>query len=133
MKVIDGKNAVLGRLASYAAKESLKGEEIAVINCEQIIITGNRKFIEKDFQEKRERVGSGQKGPKISRTSEKIVKRAIRGMLPDHREGRGREAFKKIKCYVGLPPEFKDSKKISFNGEDKLKYIRVKELSKWKK
>ena len=132
MKVIDGKNAVLGRLASYAAKEALKGEEIAVINCEQIIITGNRKFIEKEFREKREKVGSGQKGPKVSRTSEKIVKRAIRGMLPDHRVGRGKEAFKKIRCYAGIPPEFKDSKKTSFNDEDKLKYVLVKEISKWK-
>jgi large subunit ribosomal protein L13 len=130
MKVIDGKNAIMGRLASYTAKEALKGEEIAIVNCEQIIITGNREFIERDFQEKRERVGSGQKGPKVSRTSEKIVKRAIRGMLPDHRLGRGKEAFKRIKCYVGIPPEFKDSKKIAFNSEDKLKYIRVKELTK---
>jgi len=130
MKVIDGKNAVLGRLASYAAKESLKGEEIAVINCEQIIITGNKEFIQRDFQEKRERVGSGQRGPKISRTSEKIVKRAIRGMLSDHRLGRGKEAFQRIKCYVGIPPEFKDSKKITYNDEDKLKYITVKELAK---
>ncbi len=130
MKVIDGKNAVLGRLASYAAKESLKGEEVKIINCEQVIITGSRKFIEKDFQEKREKIGSGQKGPKILRASEKIVKRAIRGMLPDHREGRGREAFKRIRCYVGIPQEFKDSNKITFNNEDKLKYIRVKEISK---
>ena len=130
MKVIDGKNAVLGRLASYAAKESLKGEEVKIINCEQVIITGSRKFIEKDFQEKREKIGSGQKGPKISRASEKIVKRAIKGMLPDHREGRGREAFKRIRCYVGIPQEFKDSNKITFNNEDKLKYIRVKEISK---
>jgi large subunit ribosomal protein L13 len=129
MKVIDGKNAVMGRLASYAAKEALKGEEIAIINCGQVIITGNKKFIEKDLLEKREKIGSGQKGPKVSRTSEKIVKRAIRGMLPDHRVGRGREAFKKIKCYTGIPPEFKDSKKISFNDEDKLKYIRVKDIS----
>ena len=36
MKVIEGKDAVLGRLASFAAKESLKGEEIAVVNCEEI-------------------------------------------------------------------------------------------------
>jgi large subunit ribosomal protein L13 len=130
MRVIDGKNAVMGRLASYTAKEALKGEEIAIVNCEQIIITGNKKFIEKDIQKKREMIGSGQKGPHISRTSEKIVKRAIRGMLPDHREGRGREAFKRIKCYVGIPSEFKDSKKITFNHEDKLKYIKVKELTK---
>lgn len=130
MKVLDGKNAVLGRIASFAAKEALKGEEIKIVNCEQVIITGNRKFIEKEFQGKRERVGSGQKGPKVSRTSEKIVKRAIRGMLPDHREGVGRNAFKRILCYKGVPEEFKDAKKITFNHEDKLKYIEVKELTK---
>lgn len=130
MKIIDGKNAVLGRLASYVAKEALKGEEIKIVNCEQIIITGNKKFMEKDLLQKRSRVGTKQAGPKVSRTSEKIVKRAIRGMLPDHRQGRGREAFKKIMCYTGIPEEFKDSKKISFNNEDKLKYIKVKELTK---
>jgi len=130
MKIIDGKNAILGRLASYVAKESLKGEEISIVNCEQIIITGSKKFIEKNFQEKRERVGSGQKGPKISRTSEKIVKRTIRGMLPNHREGRGKQAFKRIKCYSGIPPEFKASEKISFKEESKLKYIKVKNISK---
>jgi len=75
-------------------------------------------------------VGTRQIGPKVSRTSEKIVKRAIRGMLPDHRVGRGREAFKRIICYVGVPPEFKDIKKISFNDENKLKYIQVKDISK---
>ena len=68
-------------------------------------------------------------GPKVSRTSEKIVKRAIRGMLPDHRVGRGREAFKRIMCYKGMPAELKDSKPISLNKEEKLKYIQVKDIS----
>ena len=130
MKVIDGKNAVLGRLASYVAKESLKGEEVSIVNCGEIIITGNKKFMEQDMQKRREMIGSGQKGPHISRTSEKIVKRAIRGMLPDHREGRGKEAFRRIKCYAGVPPEFKDSKKMTFDDQDKLKYIYVRELTK---
>jgi large subunit ribosomal protein L13 len=130
MIVIDGRNAVLGRLASYVAKEALKGEEVSIVNCGEIIITGNKRFMEQDMQKRREMIGSGQKGPHISRTSEKIVKRAIRGMLPDHREGRGKEAFKRIKCYASVPGEFKDSKKITFNDPDKLKYIQVKELSK---
>lgn len=130
MKIIDGKNVVMGRLASFVAKEALKGEEIKIVNCDQVLITGNRKTTEREFQNKRKRIGSGQKGPKISRTSEKIVKRAIRGMLPDHREGRGREAFKRIICYNGLPDKFKDTKKITFNHEDKLKYIKVKEITK---
>ncbi len=129
-KIIDGKNAVLGRLASYAAKESLKGEEIVVLNCEQIIITGNKKNIEKEFQEKRSRVGSSQKGPKHSKTSEKIVKRVIRGMLPDHRKGRGRVAFKKIKCYVGVPKEFQDAKKIIAGKRKTCKFALVKDFSK---
>ncbi len=112
MKVIDGKDAVLGRLASFVAKNLLEGEEIAVINCEKVIITGNKKRIKEDFEEKRSKVGSGQKGPKVSRLSERIVKRAIRGMLPNHRKGRGKEALKRIKCYVGVPAKYEESKKI---------------------
>ena len=131
--IIDGKNTPLGRLASYAAKNALKGEEIIILNCEQTIITGNKKSIEKEFQEKRERVGSGQKGPKYSKSSDKIVKKTIRGMLPDHRKGRGREAFKIIKCYIGIPEKYKDSKKISFEKENKLKFIRTEEVFKWTK
>jgi len=130
MKIIDGKNAVLGRLASYAAKEALKGEDIVILNCEQIIITGSKKNIEKEFQEKRSRVGSSQKGPKHSRISEKIVKRVIRGMLPDHRKGRGKEAFKKIKCYDKIPKEFEKSEKILAGKKKNNKFISIKHLSK---
>ncbi|MFH1503363.1 MAG: 50S ribosomal protein L13 [Candidatus Diapherotrites archaeon] len=130
MKVIDGKNAVLGRLASYAAKEALKGEKIIILNCGQVLITGNRKNIEREFKEKRGRVGSGQRGPKYSRTSEKIVKRTIRGMLPDHREGRGRDAFKKIMCYSGIPKEYEDSEKVSLETGDKIKSIKIEEIFK---
>lgn len=130
MKIIDGKNAVLGRLASYAAKEALRGEDIIIVNCEQIIITGNKRNIKENFETKRSRVGSSQKGPKLSKISEKIVKRTIRGMLPDHRKGRGKEAFKKIKCYVGVPKEFEGAKKIIAGKEKRSKFIQIKEISK---
>ena len=112
MKIIDGKKAVLGRLATFVAKEALRGEEVVIVNCEEIIITGNKKTTKEEFEAQRKRVGSGQQGPKVSRNSERIVKRAIRGMLPNHRKGRGKEAFKRIKCYSGVPKEFEDSKKI---------------------
>jgi len=130
MKIIEGKGAVLGRLASYVAKEALKGEEIVIVNCEQILITGNKENIQKEFLEKRSKVGSGQKGPKHHRTSEKIVKRTIRGMLPDHKEGRGRVAFKKVKCYVGMPKEFEGKKTESLSKGAPRKYIKVKGLTK---
>ena len=43
MKIVNGENAVMGRLASYVAKEAMKGEEFAVVNCEKVIITGDKK------------------------------------------------------------------------------------------
>lgn len=130
MKIIDGKNAILGRLASYVAKEALKGEEIAVLNCEQIIITGRKQDIEKKFKESRGRVGHSQKGPKISRVPHLIVKRAMRGMLPDHRSGRGRQAFKRIKCYKGIPKEFEEGKKITAGREKNIRHLKIGDLKK---
>ena len=133
MIVIDGKGKALGRLASYVAKQALKGEEVGVINCEEVIITGNKKMIEEEFFEKRHRFGSSQKGPKHHKTSEKMVKRAIRGMLPNYREGRGRIAFKKIRCYNNIPKELKEIKitesKAVGNKENSKKFSRVKEFA----
>lgn len=130
MKVIEGNQAILGRLASYTAKEALKGEEIAIVNCEKIIITGNRENIQSDFDQKTKRVGHGQTGPKYSRDNEKFVKKIIKGMLPNPREGRGREALKRIKCYKGVPKELEKEKRVTIEREKKLKFIEVKEVFK---
>jgi large subunit ribosomal protein L13 len=131
MIIIDGKDVILGRLATLVAKEALRGEEVAVVNCEQIIVTGSKRSILEKFEEKRHRVGSTQKGPKVVRTNEQIVKIAIRGMLPNPRRGgRGREALKRIKCYVGVPKEFAESKKILIEKKMINKGIKVKEMTK---
>ena len=130
MKIIDGSGMVLGRLASYVAKESLKGEEIAIINCSDVIITGNKEKIKEEFLEKRLRVGSSQKGPRHSRKTEKIVKRTIRGMLPNYREGRGREAWKRIRCYDKIPKELGEKEIIKLKKENKIKINKVKEFTK---
>lgn len=129
-KIIDGKDAVMGRLASYAAKEALKGEEIIILNCQDIIITGSRDNILKEFEEKRSKMGSGQRGPRHVKTSQMMVKRVIRGMLPNYREGRGRDAFRRIKCYVGIPKEFESAKKIVAGKEKVVKFSHVKEFAK---
>jgi len=123
----------MGRLASYAAKEALKGEEIIIVNCDDVIITGSKKNIRENFERKRRRVGSGQKGPKHSRRADLIVKRTIRGMLPNHRKGRGKQALKKIRCYIGVPKEFEESKKIVAGKRKRTKFINVKEIAKNKK
>lgn len=128
MKVIDGKGIVMGRIASYAAKEALKGEDVKIINCDEVIITGNKERIKEDMRIKRSRVGSSQKGPKYPRSPEKIVKRAIRGMLPEHRWGRGRIAMKKILCYNGIPKELEKEKIISLDVKEKIKFNKIREF-----
>jgi len=128
IKIIDGTGVVMGRLASYVAKEALKGEEIAVLNCEDIIISGNRQMNREHFEARRRRAGSGFKGPIQPRPAYMMVKRAIRGMVPQYRYGRGREAFKRIKCYNNVPEEFKNSKKIILEYPKPKKYSKVKEF-----
>ncbi len=130
MKIIDGENAIMGRLASFAAKEALKGEEIVIVNCNKVLISGSRKRVESDFQIKRGRYGSSQKGPRISKSNEQIVKRTIRGMLPNFREGRGKELIKKIKCYNKVPKEYENSEKVKLEQKKLKKSIKLEEMRK---
>jgi len=130
MKIIDGSDTILGRLASYCAKQTLKGEEIVVLNCEKVMITGDKEGFKKKIEETKSKIGSGQKGPKYSKVSEKIVKRAIRGMLPNHRKGRGKIAYKRIKCYNSVPKEFQGVKTIKGGKEKKFKFFHIKDILK---
>ena len=127
---MDGKNTAMGRLASYVAKEALKGAEIAVVNCEEIIITGNKKWISQDLELRKTRIGNNRQGPKFSFTVTNIVKRCIRGMIPHHDHGRGREAFRRIKCYPNVPQEFEGKEKISLQKENRKKFAYVKDVAR---
>ncbi|MEM3754809.1 MAG: uL13 family ribosomal protein, partial [Candidatus Bathyarchaeia archaeon] len=40
--IIDAKNSILGRLASYIAKKILQGNHVIVINVEKAIISGKK-------------------------------------------------------------------------------------------
>jgi len=130
MKIINASGIVLGRLASYVAKEALKGEEVAVINCSEVIITGNKEMLRKKFEEKRRKVGTLQKGPKYSLSIEKIVKRTIRGMIPNHRTGRGRETIKKIKCYEKIPKELENKEITNIKQNKKIKTNKLIDFTK---
>ena len=125
--IIDGANATLGRLASYAAKQALMGKEIVIVNANDVVIVGNRNNILEKYVIIVKKGGSSLKGPKISRTPERLLKRTIRGMLP-HKKGRGEDAVDKIKCYNGTPEEFKNSKKIIAGKTKTGKFMKLSEL-----
>lgn len=129
--IIDAKDAILGRLSSFAAKQALLGNKIDVINCEEIVISGRKASILNEYIKRLHR-GAPAKGPFFYRRPDSLVKRAIRGMIPFKR-ARGRDAFKNVKCHIGIPENLKNEKilKIEKCGVEKLHsadYLKVKEV-----
>ena len=111
MKIIDATGLILGRMATYVAKQALLGEEVAILNCEKVIITGTQEALLKEYKERQQR--RKLKLPSFHLMPYKFVKRAIRGMLPKghfSEQSRGRLAFNRIKCYTGVPAEFEGKK-----------------------
>lgn len=111
--ILDAKEKCLGRLASEAAnllrgKRKIfynpaqdTGDYVIIINAEEIKVTGN-KIIQKVYMRH-----SGRPGGKTIesfqqlqvRIPERIIEKAIKGMLPKNRLGR--RLFTKLKVYSG--------------------------------
>ena len=128
--IIDANGLTLGRLSTNAAKRLIKGEEITIINSEKAIISGKKTSLKNIYTHKREQ-GTYRKGPFFPRTPDQIVKRTIRGMIP-YQKSHGRAAFKKLKCYIGIPKEFEGKKFVTLKEAKKqpVDYITIEELSR---
>ncbi|MFB6265657.1 MAG: 50S ribosomal protein L13 [Candidatus Nanohaloarchaea archaeon] len=99
-EVVDGDGRVLGRLASHVAERLKDGEEIKIVNSEKSVVTGDKEEVFEKYRERRDK-GSVESGPDFPEAPDRIVKRTVRGMLPDNHDGR--EAFKRLKTYRGNP------------------------------
>lgn len=131
--IIDGKNQILGRLAVFAAKKAMEGEDVHVINCREIIITGSKKVVIGRYKQLFD-MGNPKSGPFVHRQSRWIVKKAIQRMLP-HKKGRGKALLKKIKCYNTKPKDLEDKNVVKTEGADitklsNLKYVKIKDIIK---
>ncbi len=123
--VIDAKDAILGRLSSFAAKEALKGKNIIVVNCNDVLLAGNVSNIVEEYHQFRMLGGrSSLKGVFFPKNPERIVKRTIRGMLP-HLQTRGEEALDRVMCYNKVPKEFENTPKISMVRKLRTKAIKL--------
>ncbi|MFQ5800209.1 MAG: 50S ribosomal protein L13 [Candidatus Hydrothermarchaeales archaeon] len=139
MKVIDATDTIMGRLASFTAKELLKGEKVVIINAERCIISGSRDSIFEKYSHRVERssvINPLRFGPKYPRRADDILRRAVRGMLP-WRKASGKGAFKNLRVYIGEPEEVKGKNlEIISLPEANLKklkvsrYVRLGELSR---
>jgi len=127
--LVDAKGAIFGRLCSFVAKKALEGNEVIIVNSEKAIITGRKESTIKKYQEIVAKGGNARKGPFYSKLTYQMLKRGIRGMLPNYRSGIGKQAFSKIKCYDGIPKEFQEQKMIKSGKLKHERYIELKELS----
>lgn len=131
MKIIDATDHIVGRLSSHVAKMLLNGEEIIIINAEKAVVTGRREFILNYYLEKWQR-GSVRKGPHYPRMPDRILRRTVRGMLP-FKTSHGREAYKRLKVFIGMPEDIDSSKveriESAFNKKVRNK-ITLGEISK---
>ncbi|WP_409199527.1 50S ribosomal protein L13 [Methanobrevibacter sp. DSM 116169] len=133
--IIDGEGHVLGRLASVISKNLLEGEEVVVLNAEKIMLTGSKEWAYAKYKQRLDRASISNPrdlGPKYPRRPDDIFRRTVRGMLP-YKKSKGRDAYKGLKSFVGVPREFKDVEcesvpQAEFN--DIKKGIELGELSK---
>ena len=112
---IDAKDCIAGRICSHISKLLLKGHHVRVVNAEKSMISGNRyKTIEiyKEYLE----ISSATNpihGPFHPRKPDRILTRMVRGMLPK-RKPSGITALKRLRVYVAVPPELKNTKLETF-------------------
>lgn len=126
--VIDAKDAVVGRVASYAAKQALQGKNVSIVNSNHSLITGNKNSIVADYKEAIARISSNPvRGPHYPKSPERVMKRTVRGMLPI-KAPRGRTALKKVRCFSEIPNELKDAKLISMARPQVVKTITLKKM-----
>ncbi len=131
--IINAENLILGRLASFVAKKALLGERVDIINAEKAVVSG-RRLITLEYYRMKHIRGYPLHGPFFPRDPLQMVKRTVRGMIP-HKQGKGRDAFKRIRCYVGIPKEFEGKKSETIKEADasklyRTKFITVAEISK---
>ena len=114
--VVDAANCVSGRICSKVSKLLLQGNRVSVVNAEKVMISGNKYEIIESYK-KRLEVGSiinPIHGPFHPRRPDTIITKMIRGMVPK-RKPSGIHAFKKLRVYIGVPDELKNSAMQTFD------------------
>lgn len=115
--IVDADGQILGRMSTFIAKKALLGEDMIVVNAEKAIVIGKKDDILGRYSErlKRKSKGAVTRGPYHQRRPDRFVRKTIRGMLP-WGKARGRDAYKKVMVYVGIPKAtIKDKHKIDVN------------------
>lgn len=133
--IVDGTDLLAGRLSSNVAKLLLQGNRVTVVNCEKIMISGNRRNIIDEYKDFL-RVSSilhPEHGPYHPRRPDTIIARMIRGMLP-RKKPSGDAALRRLRTYIGVPSQLRSSSKTVLEKakitRSSANYTTMEELSK---
>jgi len=130
--VIDADGLILGRMASNIAKRLLEGEQVAIVNAEKAVLSGRRRSKTAEAKEFLE-VGGVGRGPFHYRRPDRMVRKAVKGMLPIRRP-KGIQAYRRLQVFIGVPDNLKDRKMETLTDSQAKKltcaYFTVGELAK---
>ena len=110
--LVNAEGLIVGRMCSKVAKRLLNGEEVIILNAEKAVFSGKKKskvleahiFLE---------VGAPRRGPFHYRRPDRFLRKAVRGMVP-YKQPKGKNAYKRLKVFMGIPLELKDQEMITF-------------------
>ena len=126
--VVDVSGAILGRVASFIAKQAMLGKKVIVVNCDNALVSGQRRMVINEYHKARVRGGTSLNGPHFPKHSERLFKRTVRGML-SYTQQRGLDALKRVICHSNTPAEYVASKKITMKSDTKSKTMALKDLA----
>ena len=136
--LVNADGLIVGRMSSKVAKRLLNGEKVIIVNAEKAVLSGKKKSKVTEAKEFLE-VGAPRKGPFHYRRPDRILRKTVRGMLP-FKQPKGKQAYKKLKVFIGVPEDLKGQHMITLKEAQaaKLKgpYFTLAELAKevgWKR
>ena len=133
--VVDATNCIAGRMCSHVSKLLLQGNKVAIVNAEKAMLSGYRYKTIELYKEHLEinSVTNPIHGPFHPRRPDTILSKMVRGMVPK-RKTSGVEAHQRLRVYIGVPEEMKNTKLETF-ADSKIRkpesyYITIGEVAK---
>src|SRR5256886_14872714 len=121
-------------MASYVAKKARDGKRVVGVNAERAGMSGAKERVVARAKQKLKTrtLGNLEKSPTHPRKPDGYVRRVIRGMLPWKKTG-GKDAFHRVKVYIGTPSEYQDRPATRVADADasrlRVPYITIAQLS----
>jgi large subunit ribosomal protein L13Ae len=123
--LVDGRGHLLGRLASLVAKELLSGQEVIIVRCDEVCISGSltRNRVKYAQFRKKHMNTNPRRGPFHFKAPARMVWRTIRGMV-NHKSKRGAQALARLSTFEGIPHPYDKQKRMVV--PDALRVLRLK-------